>query len=83
MAICHHCKKDMLIAKGCKEVPIVINGVSHKPIKVGDPHDFNEGTKHPCGDCGAQYGHFHHPGCDQERCPVCHGQLISCGCLDE
>jgi hypothetical protein len=28
-------------------------------------------------------GGFHHPGCDTEECPKCHGQLISCGCLDD
>lgn len=33
-----------------------------------------------CGDCGAKWGHYHHPGCDLEECPVCHGQAISCDC---
>ena len=35
-----------------------------------------------CTDCGAMVGHYHHPGCDVERCPVCGEQLISCGCQD-
>ena len=25
-------------------------------------------------------GGFHHPGCDQEKCPACGGRIISCGC---
>ena len=30
--------------------------------------------------CRARPGHYHHVGCDAERCPVCGGQLISCDC---
>ena len=36
-----------------------------------------------CSDCGVIVDGVHHPGCDMEECPQCHGQLISCGCLDE
>ena len=34
-----------------------------------------------CHDCGIEnkHGHFHHFGCDMERCPKCDGQLLSCG----
>ena len=34
-----------------------------------------------CGDCRVPEGALHHFGCDQERCPVCSGQLISCDCM--
>ncbi|HNU92774.1 MAG TPA: hypothetical protein PKO25_12955 [Spirochaetota bacterium] len=34
-----------------------------------------------CPDCGVSIGGFHHPGCDQERCPRCGGRLSRCGCL--
>lgn len=33
-----------------------------------------------CGDCGVFEGQIHKEGCDQEVCPKCNGQLLSCGC---
>jgi hypothetical protein len=33
-----------------------------------------------CHDCGVKEGQLHHRGCDMERCPVCHEQLITCEC---
>jgi hypothetical protein len=33
-----------------------------------------------CHDCKCKEGEIHDFGCDNERCPFCGGQLISCGC---
>lgn len=35
-----------------------------------------------CHDCAVGAGQLHVPGCDMERCPLCGGQLISCGHWD-
>lgn len=84
MAKCKYCGKDMLTAKGCIRIPIKHRGKEYEPIRVGTPGDFVEGRPGMrCHDCNAAYGEYHHPGCDAERCPVCGGQLISCGCIDE
>jgi hypothetical protein len=83
-AVCDFCGGNMLLADGCK--PSVINrdddDKAFERIKMGDSDDFYKGSDpdHRCGDCGAKPGHYHHPGCDLERCPICGGQLISCDC---
>ena len=83
-AICELCGRDMLESKGCAISKIHIAGKVFKRIPVGGPGDFLEGGPKDarCGDCGALVGHYHHWGCDCERCPACGLQLIGCGCED-
>ena len=84
MAKCEICGREMLTADGCGISKVHINGKEYERIKCGDAYDFvpdmEEGER--CHDCGATVGHYHHWGCDAERCPACHGQLIGCDCKD-
>ena len=60
------------------------DGMFYEPIKVGDPGDWCEGGDQNtrCCDCGAPIGTYHHVNCDAERCPICGGQLWTCGCFE-
>lgn len=80
-APCDFCEKDMTKTKGCAAITYLReNGEEVKAIKVGDEGDWSAGPNEKCHDCAAHYGHYHHPGCDNERCRLCGGQMISCRC---
>lgn len=36
-----------------------------------------------CHDCSVPKNAIHAHGCDMEECPICHSQLIICGCCYE
>jgi hypothetical protein len=82
VAICDWCNADMMIVTECTgntkvEFP---DGTTLPSI----PFENTSGDTmlNNCHDCRVAGGYNHHPGCDDEQCPKCRGQLISCGCLD-
>jgi hypothetical protein len=69
---CKNCKEYMDSSVGCDYDQINIGGQWYRRlVKSG---------LGSCNDCGAEKGNFHHYTCDQEICPKCQGQLISCDC---
>lgn len=84
MAMCEYCNQEMLTANGCFGAPVEYeDGTEVKPIRYGDgawAASLNKEAQPRCHDCNAKWGEYHHPGCDMEECPICHGQLISCNC---
>lgn len=80
MVKCEECNQEMIrhfINKSCTFTHIKING------EVYDRDTTYYDTNKQCHDCGIvnAKGNVHHFGCDVERCPICKGQLISCGCI--
>jgi hypothetical protein len=77
-AKCPACQQHMLVAIGCKFKRIEFkDGTIMKKLKYGDN---GEDTSGRCRDCGCKPWHFHHLNCDQEVCPRCKGQALSCDC---
>lgn len=78
MAVCDICLQEMTSDKAvsCKQKVVYPDGVVLDPI----PYDSYDGIAR-CADCNVVPGGLHHPGCDNEKCPRCGGQLITCGCF--
>jgi hypothetical protein len=84
MAICLQCGGEMTEGISCLTDPVVIGGRSYAPIPFG--HEVRPRHRYEpdeCHDCSTPLGGVHHPGCCVERCPACHGQAISCGCVTD
>jgi len=67
---------------------ITYKGRKYKRYKAGygptdrkGQRDFKDPNWIFC-ECGAEFGKYHHLGCDGEDCPICKSQLLSCGHLD-
>jgi hypothetical protein len=80
MAQCQWCEQDMPSVDGCT-VTFFDDFLEQGPtqrLKYGE-----EGAPPPnerCRDCECLVGHYHHPGCCIEVCPVCKEQAMSCDC---
>ena len=72
-ATCPACDQMMTPDASC--LPFIVDEAGKKFERVRyQPEEY-----HMCWDCGTAPGKFHHMNCDQERCPKCGGQLLSCG----
>ncbi len=79
---CKSCGQDVLGPECVKTIIRTIDGRGLNPIRCGSEFDF-DAESNGCADCGVAVGSFHHWGCDQEECPRCGQQLITCGCAPD
>lgn len=85
MGICKVCQKEMSDPEvGTCEARAAVkypDGTS-LPAVPYDPKALHLPGWYRCSDCNVAPGGKHHFNCDQEYCPKCGGQLISCDCFD-
>jgi len=77
MCICELCHEDLKNTDGCKVGKLYLNNKWYNRFRVTAAECSADGR---CVDCGARIGTFHHWNCDQERCPACGKQFLSCDC---
>jgi hypothetical protein len=85
MGICRICKKEtsdpsVTTCEGNTSITYP-NGEVLKTFPY-DPKLFHLPKWYRCPDCNVAPGGNHHSNCDNEYCPKCGGQLISCDCFD-
>jgi hypothetical protein len=74
--ICARCVEEITGGVDCLHWHEIDYPDGHRLLAV--PYDGVE----RCPDCGTRALHVHHEHCDQEACPRCRSQLISCGCFE-
>lgn len=80
-AICDDCNQEMIMGGGCTFNVIENNeGEKYDRLPYEKEPEYADVMPDVCHDCNAGLGKYHHFGCDMERCPKCHGQLITCDC---
>ena len=67
---------------------LIIDGKEYKRIPYGSVIEqkslsISDYFIRPCGDCNVAKEQIHLAGCDHERCPKCHLQLLSCYCFPD
>jgi hypothetical protein len=78
VAVCEWCGGEMRSARSCGVDALHVQGSPVTTIRWGEERGWQATAR--CGDCGVLPGGFHHLGCDLQQCPMCSGQLLSCGC---
>ena len=79
MATCVFCLGDMRTAVSCTVAALHRNDRYIAMIPFGSERGQHVKSTR-CGDCGVVPGGWHHLGCDRQVCPLCDGQMLSCGC---
>jgi len=77
--ICPDCNQEMITADGCTQETLIINGSDVRRCVESIFDDSETGRCHDCGRLN-DGKHYHHYGCDAEKCPCCGGQLLMCEC---
>ncbi len=80
MAECWFCHREMTTADSCSDQHLTADGMRYEMVRFGEEEDWTAPEESArCGDCGVVPGGIHHPNCDIQQCPLCHGQLGLCG----